>query len=201
MLRKIAMFLTLLGALRVDCAEYEPTASGNQAVQASAAASHEGAVRLSPSSSALVGLEVSEAQIQGVRSSLRAMGKILACRPQTAIVSHAFPARVAGIHVGIGDWVEKGQALITLESQDVGNAMSEYYKATASFDLAKLNLDRERSLLADGVGARKNLVAAEGDYRIAQANVEAGRVRIKPSQIKPTPNGEKGLVELSLSIK
>jgi hypothetical protein len=39
------------------------------------------------------------------------------------------------------------------------------------------------------------------DYLSMQANVEAGRVKLKPVQLKSVPNGGKGLVELSLSIE
>jgi len=38
-------------------------------------------------------------------------------------------------------------------------------------------------------------------YLVEKANVEAGRLQIEPVQIKPSPDGEKGRVELSLSLK
>jgi cobalt-zinc-cadmium efflux system membrane fusion protein len=101
------------------------------------------------------------------------MGKVLAPQPQTAIVSHAFPAQVASVHIKIGDLVEEGQPLITLESQQVGQAKSEFYKALADRQLAKLSLDREERLLGNGIGIKKNFLAAEAAYKIAQSNAEA----------------------------
>jgi len=92
---------------------------------------------------------------------------------RTSIVSHPFPARVAAIHVKLGDWVEQNQALVTLESREVGDAMSEYIKTLASLELARLSLDREQRLRDEGFGVKKNLVAAEVDYKIAQTNSEA----------------------------
>jgi len=38
-------------------------------------------------------------------------------------------------------------------------------------------------------------------YLVEKANVEAGRLQIEPVQIKTSPDGEKGRVELSLSLK
>ena len=35
-------------------------------------------------------------------------------------------------------------------------------------------------------------------YLVDQANIDAKRIQFKPVQIKPAPDGEKGLVELSL---
>jgi cobalt-zinc-cadmium efflux system membrane fusion protein len=130
-------------------------------------------VRLPESVQEAVGIEVEQVDYRQCRSLLQAMGKILAPQQQTAIVSHPFPSRVAEIHVGIGEWVEKGQALITLESQEVGAAKSEFYKARADLELAQLNLAREKRLSETGIGIKKNLLAAEAEQKIAQSNEEA----------------------------
>jgi cobalt-zinc-cadmium efflux system membrane fusion protein len=106
------------------------------------------------------------------------MGKVLAPRPQTAIVSHAFTGRVSKVQVKVGDWVEKGQELVTLESQEVGEARSDFYKAIADLELAKLNLAREERLLEQGIGIKKNYVAAEAAHKIAEANAEAAEKKL-----------------------
>jgi cobalt-zinc-cadmium efflux system membrane fusion protein len=85
---------------------------------------------------------------------------------------------VAEIHVKIGDWVERGQRLLTLESDDVGEAKSEYFKTIATRELAKTNLAREERLLKDGIGVKKNCLAAEAEYKVAQANVEAAEKKL-----------------------
>lgn len=173
MTSKTMILVLSTGMLSLNCAKRDPAAeSHNQ--PAAVASPAENAVSLPAASAALVGLKTEPANTQSVRCALRAMGKILACRPRTAIVTYAFPARVAAIQVAVGDWVEQGQPLITLESRDVGDALSEYYKALTALDLAKLNLDREARLLSDGVGVQKNHIAAEGEHRIAQASAEAG---------------------------
>ena len=38
-------------------------------------------------------------------------------------------------------------------------------------------------------------------YLIEQAGVDAARIQVKPVQIKPAADGEKGLVEFSLSVE
>jgi outer membrane protein OmpA-like peptidoglycan-associated protein len=42
---------------------------------------------------------------------------------------------------------------------------------------------------------------AVSTYLIDKANVEAKRIQLKPFQIKPAPNGDSGVVELSLSVE
>ena len=38
-------------------------------------------------------------------------------------------------------------------------------------------------------------------YLIENANLEARKIQLKPFQINPTPSGDGGVVELSLSVK
>jgi len=135
-------------------------------------------VRLAESSRDAAGIDVVKAESRPSKSLLRAMGKVLAPRPQTAIVGHAFPARIAAVHCKIGDWVEAGRPLVTLESHEVGLARSEFYKAVADLELAKVNLEREQKLLESGIGIKKNLLAAEAGHKIAELNAEAAEKRL-----------------------
>jgi cobalt-zinc-cadmium efflux system membrane fusion protein len=103
---------------------------------------------------------------------------VKAHRHRKAIVSYAFPARIAEIHVRIGDWVNAGNKLVTLQSEEVGSAKSEFYKALADFELAQVNFEREERLFDRGVGAKKNLLAAEADLKVAQANLTAAEKKL-----------------------
>jgi len=130
-------------------------------------------VRLSDAQSEFAELETAEASRRECKSLLKAMGKVLAPKCRTAIVSHAFSGRVGKVHVAVGDWVEAGQPLVTLESHEVGEAKSEFYKALADLELARLNLGREQHLMEQEIGLQKNFVAAEPAFKIAQSNTEA----------------------------
>jgi len=135
-------------------------------------------VELSEASRKLVGIETNEAALRSCNHVLRRTGKILAPAPQTVIISHAFPARVAEIHVKIGDKVEKDQPLVTLECQEVGQAKAEFYKVLADLDLAKINLAREERLLKSSIGIKKDHVAAETAHKIAQSAAEAAEKKL-----------------------
>jgi cobalt-zinc-cadmium efflux system membrane fusion protein len=126
----------------------------------------------------VMGIELAEVQTQETRNSLEAMGKVLAPQPQKAIVGHAFSARVAVVHAKLGDWVKKGQELVTLESHEVGVAKSDFFKAAADLELAKLNLEREERLLEGGIGVKKNLIAAEAEHKIASETYDAAEKRL-----------------------
>jgi cobalt-zinc-cadmium efflux system membrane fusion protein len=137
------------------------------------AAAAEHTVQLPETAHDLVGIKLEKVISRECKAILKAMGKILAPQPRTAIVSHAFPGRVAEIHGAVGDWVEKRQNLITLESQYVGDAKSGFYKAIACCELAGVNLRRQGRLLEEGIGTKRAHLAAEAEYKVAQASKEA----------------------------
>lgn len=125
-----------------------------------------------------MGIRCAKAELRPCPCVLKAVGKILAPRPRTAIVSYFLPGRIAEVHAQVGDRVRKGQPLVTLECAEVAEAMSEFFKAVAAHELAQLNLTREKQLAADGIGARKNLLAAETEAKVAAANLEAAEKRL-----------------------
>lgn len=166
----LIVFLAMLG---LQCRPYEGPLPTPEVPDHSESSPAKHIVRLSDTASKRAGIRVEEVKSQKCKTVLGAMGKVLAPQPQTAIVSHAFPARVAEIHVKIGDFVEKGRALVTLEGHEVGIAKADFYKARADLELTKLTLAREERLLGNGIGIKKNHLAAEAAYKIAQANAEA----------------------------
>jgi len=135
-------------------------------------------VELSKAELEMIEIQTAEATFQALRSHLAAMGKVLAHPLRKAIVSYAFPARISQIHVQLGDWVKKGQELVTLQSEEVGTAKSDFYKAMADHELAKVNFEREKSLFDRGVGAKKNYLSAEAELKVAEANMDAAEKKL-----------------------
>jgi cobalt-zinc-cadmium efflux system membrane fusion protein len=80
--------------------------------------------------------------------------------------------------VTIGDWVKVGQPLVTLQSEEVGEAKSAFYKAKADFELARSNYDREKKLFDRGVGAQKNSLATGAEFKVAEANLNAAEKKL-----------------------
>lgn len=161
-------------AITLGCSESRlPSSHDHRDHDHTASANTADSVRLTEAQAEFADIEVEEVGKESSQSLLKAMGKLLSAKPRTAIVSHAFSGRVAKLHAAIGDWVEEGQPLITLESHEVGEAKSEFYKAVADLELAKLNLEREEHLMEQEIGIRKNLAAAEAAFKIAQSNEEA----------------------------
>jgi cobalt-zinc-cadmium efflux system membrane fusion protein len=164
--------LVLLAAIPLQCAKDDAQPVALHLADETGKADPD-VVHLSEKSREMAGIELEVAKNEKCCCTLKAMAKILAPQPKTAIVGHAFPARVAKVHVQIGDWVEPGQPLVDLESNEVGTAKSEFFKAVADLELARLNFTREEHLLENKIGVEKNYLLAEAEYKIAQSNREA----------------------------
>jgi cobalt-zinc-cadmium efflux system membrane fusion protein len=135
-------------------------------------------LRLTDNEAKAIELATAEAAYQPMSSHLKATGKVLASPFKKAIVSYPFPARVAGIHVRPGDWVKTGQELVTLQSEAVGEAKSEYFKTLADFELAASSFERDKRLFDRGAGAGKNLQAAEAERKVAEASLNAAEKKL-----------------------
>ncbi len=135
-------------------------------------------VELSAEEENAIEIETVEASYKPLRSQLQALGKVFAHPQRKAIVSYAFPARISEIHVLIGDWVKIGQKLVTLQSEEVGTAKSDFYKAMADFELAKVNHERQKRLFDRGVGAQKDFLSSEAEYKVAEASLDAAEKKL-----------------------
>jgi cobalt-zinc-cadmium efflux system membrane fusion protein len=125
-----------------------------------------------------IDIQTIEASYRALKSELPAMGRVVAPPRTKAIVSYAFQARVSEVHVRLGDWVQKGQKVVTLQSEEVGNAKSEFYKARADFELATKNYERQKRLHDRGVGAEKDYLSAEAELTVAQVSLDAAEKKL-----------------------
>ncbi len=135
-------------------------------------------VELSEEEENSIVIEIVHASSQPLRSQLQALGKVFAHPQRKAIVSYPFSARIAEIHVILGDWINPGQKLLTLQSEEVGTAKSEFYKAQADFELAKVNYERQKRLFDRGVGAQKDFLFSEAEYKVSEANLNAAEKKL-----------------------
>lgn len=125
-----------------------------------------------------IGIRLAKVERRPVRDQLRAMGKVSVPQDRRAIVSYPFPARIAEVHAVPGRWVEAGQKLVTLLSEEVGTARAEFYKTQADHELAVRTLEREKQLFERGAGAQKNVLTAEAQLKVAQAYLEAAEKKL-----------------------
>lgn len=87
--------------------------------------------------------------------------------------------RVTALHVGLGDFVHKGQLVMEVQSPDVATAFASYLKAVADEQLAITTLTRDKLLYGKGAIAQSQLEVAENGETDAQADLKAAEQQLR----------------------
>jgi len=106
-------------------------------------------------------------------------GKISFDENATSRVSSPVLGRVTKLHLQIGDTVKAGQALMSIDSPDLGVAIADYRKASADLELKRKAFVRSQMLLDGGVIAHKEFEASEAEMAQSQAEATRAKGRLK----------------------
>lgn len=98
--------------------------------------------------------------------------------------------RVREVKVALGDRVQRGQVLATIDSPDLAQAYSDYDKAGAAAALAARNLKYQEEQFRIGAAAQRDLESARNDNSQAVAEYERSRVRLRAMGAAEDAQGE-----------
>jgi cobalt-zinc-cadmium efflux system membrane fusion protein len=87
--------------------------------------------------------------------------------------------RITGIYARLGDTVRKDQRLLTVRSDDISGAFSDYRKAARAEALSQIQLKRAQDLFQHGVIALSLLEIAEQTEDSAKIDVETTAAKLK----------------------
>jgi cobalt-zinc-cadmium efflux system membrane fusion protein len=151
----------------------EGLAAGDRLLVEGSAARDVGAgeVRISQRQAERSGIRLQIVGEELVEDSLLASARVAFDDLRVAHVLSPVTGRVARVLVQPGQRVQRGAALLTLVSPDVGSAFADAVKAEADEVAARHELTRQRDLVEAHAGARKDLEATEGAWRKAQAEL------------------------------
>ena len=97
------------------------------------------------------------------------LGELRLNEDASAEVGSPIPARVVQVLAAPGEVVTPGQALVELESAEVGRARANLSAARARLELAQQTVERRRPLAADRIVPQRDLQAAEAERAQAEA--------------------------------
>ena len=110
--------------------------------------------------------------------AINVTGKVAVNADRIAHVSPRIPGKIVSVRASLGDSVASGQALVTLDSVELGEALNRYRQSKTRLQLAKDKLDRALALSEKKIIARKDVFQAESDYQIAQADLHNDAERL-----------------------
>lgn len=139
----------------------------------------EGVVAIAPEAQAQVGLQVAPVIARELPAVFTTTGEFEADADRVAHVTARVPGRVTQVFMTIGDPVNAGQPLATLDSVELGQTQSAYLTALAGLDLARETLARQERLLADDLIARKEVIQARNEVRLARVELEEAQSQLR----------------------
>lgn len=118
-----------------------------------------------------VDLKMGEAQEREMDAMLHVNGSLVLRAQDMGNVSSLMGGIVKNVYVKEGQMVSRGQVVATIENTDVVTLQREYYTAFKESEMARLELDRQKTLASAGAGIKKTLQMSEKNYKVAQANL------------------------------
>lgn len=112
-------------------------------------------------------------------------GEVVANPDREARVTPRTAGRVVQLLKSVGDRVQAGEPLATLESVELGQAEADYLEAQARHRLARRVLDRQRQLFRKDLAAQKEVQAAENDAELAQIALEKAKNKLELFGLTP----------------
>ena len=118
-----------------------------------------------------VDLKMGEAQEREMDAMLHVNGSLVLRAQDMGNVSSLMGGIVKNVYVKEGQMVSRGQVVATIENTDVVTLQREYYTAYKESEMARLELNRQKTLASAGAGIKKTLQMSEKNYKVAQANL------------------------------
>ncbi len=137
-----------------------------------------GSVKMTAEIQKLNGVVVTQANKQRLAGMISATGKVEANADKIAHVSPRISGKVVNVKGSLGDSVAAGQQLATLDSVELGEALSRYHQSKTKLALAQSNMDRIKTLVDKKIAARKDILQAESDYKTAQTELHTDEERL-----------------------
>jgi cobalt-zinc-cadmium efflux system membrane fusion protein len=157
---------------------------GNGAEE-NAAMAPEGEIVLTRTQFESSGMRVGDPVPMRLVQEISATGYIDCSLSGQAKINTLIAGRVRQINHSVGETVETGTVLLSLESQEIIMIQEEYARAFQEMKLLKSDFDRLKSLSEEKIAATKDFLKAESELKSKQAEVEGLRMRLKLIQIDP----------------
>lgn len=116
---------------------------------------------------------------------VQANGSVEAPPQSVATVSFPIAGYIKSVAVSVGQLVEKGKNLATLESMEAVQMQQDYLQTSSNLVFLEQELTRQRTLSNEEVGAKRKFQQAEADFQVAKAASNALEIKLNMLGISP----------------
>jgi cobalt-zinc-cadmium efflux system membrane fusion protein len=138
----------------------------------------EGVIKMTAAVQKQNGVVVAPAKKLRLAGAINATGKVEANADRIAHVSPRISGKIVAVRASLGDSVSIGQALATLDSVELGEALNRYQQSKTKLALAQSSMDRIKGLVEKKIAARKDILLAETDFKTAQTELHTDEERL-----------------------
>lgn len=136
-------------------------------------------IRLSPEAIKNAGIKTASLKATALTDTIQVTATIAHNQDRLFYVTPRITGRVVDVRVSVGSEVKAGTILAVLDSTELGQAKAEHLKAQTLLELAKVNYERAQSLFDQKIAAKKDVLAAEAEYRKTEADRRALYERLR----------------------
>lgn len=167
-----------------------PPSEDEHAGEAHATKGHEeheegGALKLSQDEIKTAGIQVEELTEREVGEEIQVTGTIQVNQDKLAHINPRVAGRVTSVHADLGDLVKPGQALVLLDSLELGEAQAAFAQAQSEATLARTNFKRIEQLHSEEIVPQKDLHEARSALQKSEAALKAAREKLSLLGVAP----------------
>ena len=134
---------------------------------------HSDIITLSPESISQINLKSISASLKPFSGTITIPAEVKTNQDNEAQIGSLIQGRVHQVFANVGDYVNAGQILMTVEGLEVGEIKSGYLKARANYEYAKANYERQKKLFDEKIGSQKSLLESQSEFEKAAAEYRA----------------------------
>lgn len=143
---------------------------------------HHDEVEIGAAAAAAAGLRIEPATRRPLGEWLELSATVTFNRDRLAYVSTPVAGRITGIIVRTGDWVEKGQVILRIDSPQLGEAQSAYLLALAETAAARTGLEIQQSSLERAQRLQEGQAISAGDYQKRESEYKAAGAALRSAE-------------------
>ena len=146
---------------------------------------HGDTICIPPQSSLLKKIKAESATLQSYNETFTASGVVEAIPNNFAKIASPFAGRITKSFVRLGQKVRAGSPLFEISSADFYESIKDYYQAQQELKVAYINMRREKDLVRNKVGVKKEEEDAELNYTLKKKEVENAKASLSIYHISP----------------
>jgi cobalt-zinc-cadmium efflux system membrane fusion protein len=123
--------------------------------------------------------KLAKVEVRNLPTTLNANGNVTPDVNNTIHVTSQGSGRVVELRVRLGDYVKKGEVMLSIHSVDLSSAFADYQKAVADEHLSQKGLDRAQLLYSHGALAEKDLQQADDTEEKAKLDVQSAEQHVR----------------------